>query len=268
MIARLRNKLFCALLGLSAMAAGPASAASLEEIMANGKIVIGVQNDLPPYSLIDEKNKPVGYDIEVAQQLAERLGVELELVVLTPANRVPYLISNRVDAVVATVGITPERREAIGFTRPYLVFQTVMVAPKDNPVTSHETIGDSVVGLTRGTAHDAMMSAAPEGTRIMRFDDDATTVTALVTGQVDMMPNGVPIIKEIIKRHPERNLEIKYVLANTYAGVGVNKDNVALIERLDEVITAMEADGTLGGIFLEWIGTEMPDLPKSLAELP
>ena len=117
-----RSTLVGALLGLSVLAAAPASAASLDEIMSKGSIVIGVQNDLPPYSLIDENNEPVGYDIEVAQQLAERLGVDLELVVLTPANRVPYLISNRVDAVVATIGITPERREAIGFTRPYLVF--------------------------------------------------------------------------------------------------------------------------------------------------
>lgn len=124
------------------------------------------------------------------------------------------------------------------------------------------------MGLTRGTAHDAMMNDAPKGTRIMRFDDDATTITALVTGQVDMMPNGVPIVTEIINRHPERNLEIKYVMANTYAGVGVNIDNTELIERLDEIIADMEADGTLGSIFLEWIGTEMPDLPKTLAEVP
>lgn len=99
-----RSTLVGALLGLSVLAAAPASAASLDEIMSKGSIVIGVQNDLPPYSLIDENNEPVGYDIEVAQQLAERLGVDLELVVLTPANRVPYLISNRVDAVVATMG--------------------------------------------------------------------------------------------------------------------------------------------------------------------
>ncbi|WP_283179477.1 transporter substrate-binding domain-containing protein [Gemmobacter sp. 24YEA27] len=72
---------------------------------------------------------------------------------------------------------------------------------------------------------------------------------------------------EVIRQNPARNLEIKYVMASTYAGIGVNKDNTALVEKLDEVITAMEADGSLGAIYLKWIGNEMPDLPKSLDEL-
>ncbi|MBJ2152749.1 transporter substrate-binding domain-containing protein [Paracoccus sp. IB05] len=258
-----------AMIGLGlVLGAGMAAAEDLPAILEKKKIVIGVQNDLPPYSLIGDANQPVGLDIDVAEEIGKRLGVDVELVVLTGANRVPYLISNRVDAVVATIGITPERREAIGFTRPYLVFRTVMVAPKDLDVTSNETIGDRVVGVTRGTMMDPLITnGAPAGTNIQRFDDDATTSVALVTGQVDMIPTGEAIVMEVIRQNPARNLEIKYVMASTYAGIGVNKDNTALVEKLDEVVTAMEADGSLGAIYLKWIGNEMPDLPKSLDEL-
>lgn len=239
-------------------------ASGLPEILDKKKIVIGVQNDLPPYSLIGEDNEPIGLDIDVAKELAKRLGVEVELVVLTGANRVPYLLSNRVDAVVATIGITPDRRAAIGFTRPYLVFRTVMVAPKDNPVTSNETIGKFVVGVTRGTMMDPLITnAAPAGTTIMRYDDDATTSVALVTGQVDMIPTG-----EAIAQNPDRNLEIKYVMASTYAGIGTNKDNVALTEKLNEIIDGMISDGSLNTIYKQWIGSDMPEIPAKLDDVP
>lgn len=244
-------------------------ASSLEEILANKKIVIGVQNDVPPYSLIGDDNQPIGLDIDVAKEISKRLGVEANLTVLTGANRVPYLISNRVDAVVATIGITPERRAAIGFTRPYLVFRTVMVGAEDNPVVSDDTIGDSTVGVTRGTMMDPLITnAAPAGTRIMRFDDDATTAVALATGQVDMIPTGEAIAMEIIKQNPSRPLAIKYVMASTYAGIGLNQNNHALTQKLNEIISNMENDGTLGAIFEKWIGAKMPNLPDSLEQVP
>jgi len=270
MLGNIGKMAISAVFGVSmAMAASTmAMAEDLEGILAKKKIVIGVQNDVPPYSQIDENNKPIGLDIDVATEIAKRLDVDLELAVLTGANRVPYLISNRVDAVIATIGITPERREAIGFTRPYLVFRTVMVAPESNPVTSNETIGKSRVGVTRGTMMDPLITkGAPAGTNIQRFDDDATTAVALVTGQVDMIPTGESIVMEIIRQNPDRNLEIKYVMASTYAGIGVNKSNAALIERLDQVVTEMEADGTLGAIYKKWIGNDMPELPKSVDEI-
>ncbi len=261
-----------AALGLAAAFAGlamPAFAADLDEVLARNKIIIGVQNDLPPYSAIGDSNEPIGYDIDVAKLLAERLGVELELVVLTGANRVPYLLSNRVDAVVATIGITPERREAIGFTRPYLVFQTVMLAPQSVEVSSADDIGAYRVGVTRGTMMDPLVTkAAPAGTNIMRFDDDATSAVALATGQVDMVPTGELIARAIADQNPSRNLEIKFVMASTFAGIGVSKDSPALRDRLNEVIAETLADGALPKLYETWLGSAMPELPASVDELP
>ena len=254
-----------ALVGLVA----PAVAADLDEILDRGKIIIGVQNDVPPYSAIGDNNEPIGYDIDVAKLIAERLDVELEMVVLTGANRVPYLLSNRVDAVVATIGITPERQEAIDFTRPYLVFQTVMLAPQDVDVTSADDIGPYRVGVTRGTMMDPLVTnAAPAGTNIMRFDDDATTAVALATGQVDMVPTGELIARAIAEQNPDRNLESKFVMASTYAGIGVGKESPALRDRLNEVIGDTLEDGSLSALYETWLGGELPELPESVDQLP
>ncbi len=261
-----------AVLGLLAVFAGlatPTFAADLDEILARKKIIVGVQNDVPPYSAIDDNNEPVGYDIDVARLLAERLGVDLELVVLTGANRVPYLLSNRVDAVVATIGITPERRKAIDFTRPYLVFQTVMLAPESVKISSADDIGAYRVGVTRGTMMDPLVTnAAPTGTNIMRFDDDATSAVALATDQVDMVPTGELIARAIIEQNPDRHLEIKFVMASTYAGIGVSKDSPALRDRLNEVIAETLADGALPSLYETWLGGALPDLPASVDEVP
>ena len=246
-----------------------ASAADLGEILERKKIVIGVQNDVPPYSAIGDNNEPIGYDIDVAHLVAERLGVDLEMVVLTGANRVPYLLSDRVDAVIATIGITPERRKAIDFTRPYLVFQTVMLAPESIDVSSADGIGSYTVGVTRGTMmYPLVTKAAPAGTNIMRFDDDATTAVALATGQVDMVPTGELIARAIAEQNPNAKLEPKFVMASTYAGIGVSKDSPELRDRLNDVIEKTLDDGSLSAIYSKWLGGDLPELPASVDDLP
>ena len=256
---------FAGLVAAFGAASSPARARDLPEILSSRKVIIGVQTDAPPYSLIGDDNQPAGLDIDVAREIGRRLDVPVELLPLTGANRVAYLMSNRVDVVVASLGISPERRAVIGFTRPYLVLRFVMLASKDNPVTSSGTIGNSVVGVTRGTLQDPLITkAAPPGTRIVRYDDDATVAVALATGQIAMMPTGEPVAREIMRQNPSRNFEIKYVLGGLYAGIGVNKDSVALLGRLNEIVSAMDTDGTLGRIFKKWVGSDLPPLPQKL----
>lgn len=149
----------------------------------------------------------------------------------TAANRVPYILSERVDAVIATIGITPEQKEVIAFTRPYLVFQTVVLAPNDLEISSVEETGGHRIGVTRGTMMDPLITnAAPEDAMIVRFDDDATTAVALATGQVDMVPTDELIARAIAQQNPDQDLGIKFVMASTYAGIGLNKDNPELLE--------------------------------------
>src|SRR3954447_11105467 len=120
--------------GLAALVAGaaaaPAGAQSIDDILNKKKLQVGVLVDLPPFGVTNTENKPEGYDIDVAALMAKYLGVELELVSVTGPNRIPYLLTNKVDVLIATFGITAERSKQVLFSNPYSSLTIYVLAPK------------------------------------------------------------------------------------------------------------------------------------------
>ncbi len=208
----------CAALGL-ALAAPAAKADALDDIVKAKKIRIGIQNEVPPYSQTDENHQPIGYDIDVAKLIAKEMGVELEEVLVSGPNRIPYLLTNKVDLVVATLGITSQRALTIAFSDPYLAFTSVLVGPKKIEVKSLAETKGLKIGVTRGNFQDSYLTKyAPKEAQILRFEDDATTIGALVSGQTDLMGFGDSVTNDVIKKNPGKDLENKFVLTTTTAG--------------------------------------------------
>ena len=108
----------------------PANAQTVDEILSRGTINIGVLVDLPPYGILNDKQEPDGYDIDVAKLLGSYMGVKVNLVQLTSPNRIPFLLTNKVDLIVATFGITPERAKQVMFSIPYSAIENVVFAPE------------------------------------------------------------------------------------------------------------------------------------------
>ena len=104
-------------LGLAASA--DARADKLEDILEAGIVRIGVPLDVPPFGYQDANRNPVGFDVELAQMIGEALGVEVELQQITGANRIPFLLTDKVDIVISVMGLTPERAKQVMFTAPY-----------------------------------------------------------------------------------------------------------------------------------------------------
>ena len=123
----------------------------MDEILSRGTINIGVLVDLPPYGLLNDKQEPDGYDIEVAKLIGSYIGVKVNLVPLTSPNRIPFLLTNKVDLIVATFGITPERAKQVMFSIPYAAIENVVFAAKDKKITSLEDLKGLRVGVPRGT---------------------------------------------------------------------------------------------------------------------
>lgn len=166
-----------------------ASAGTLDDVVKRGTVKVGIDLGVPPYGLTDANQKPAGYDVEVAELFAKDLGVKLEIVPLTGPNRVPFLLTNKVDVVIATFGITPQRALSVSFSNPYVALSPVVLGPKDKPIgTMAETKGMKV-GITRGTTQDLDFTRlAPQGSQIIRFEDDATTTAALLSGRSTSSP--------------------------------------------------------------------------------
>jgi polar amino acid transport system substrate-binding protein len=111
-----------AVLGLTGLAAAAfipsAEAQTIDDVLGKKKVQVGILVDLPPFGVVNAKNEYEGYDVDVAKLMAKYLGVECELVPVTGPNRIPYLLTGKVDVLVATFGITPERARQVSSASP------------------------------------------------------------------------------------------------------------------------------------------------------
>jgi polar amino acid transport system substrate-binding protein len=240
----------------------PAYADRLQDILDQGVVRIGVPIDVPPFGFTDENQEPVGLDVDLAGMVAKELGVELELQQITGINRIPFLMTDKVDVVIAIMGATPERAKQIMFTSPYASLYIGVFGPKDLPVTSADTIGEYSVGVARGTTQDISVSEMAPDANIVRFEDDATTAAAFLSGQVDLFGTANILVQDMVKKDPSLDLVNKFVIRTSPAHMGVRHGEFNLLRWLDTFIFYSKMNGNLQQLHHKWMGEDMKPLPS------
>ncbi|WP_273690437.1 transporter substrate-binding domain-containing protein [Ketogulonicigenium vulgare] len=244
--------------GMSLGLAMPA-AADLAEIRERGVIRIAVAMGIPQYSYIDSNMQPTGSDVETARMLAEDLGVALELVEITNAARVPTIQTDKADLVVSALGITDERRQAIDFSVPYATLALVVAAPADIDISDYADLTGKRIALTRATTNDQDITANTTGAEILRFEDDATLITSVISGQVDIISSQSAVIGGINERRRGGPLEIKFIQRETNLGIGLAKGNPELLAWVDEWVVTNFDNGRLREVFTTYQHRDLPD---------
>ena len=249
----------------SALSVATAQAASPEEIKAKGVAVIGVQMDQFPWGFIDENGKNGGFDIDVANLIAEELGVEVKFERVTGQNRIPLLTNGMVDFLVPSMTITPERAKVIQFVLPYSANDITVWGKKDAEINSNEDLAKYTIGVNRGSAFEPILKkAAPAGTKIKGFDDDAATVQALLSGQVDAILGSLTYGLVIESTGNADKYVRKYKAADNIQAMAVRKGDQAMLDFLNDFVTRHNADGSLDTLYKKWIGVDRPKLPTTL----
>jgi len=249
-------------LAAASLGAAPAQAATPDEIKARGKLMVGVLTDYPPFGGTDANQQPAGYDADVAALLAKSLGVKLELVPVTGPNRIPYLLTNKIDLLIATFGITAERQKQVLFSNPYSTLTIYVLAPKSVNIKAPEDLKQVTISVARASTQDTAISAvAPQGTPLKRYDDDATALQALISGQVQAMGASNTILAQLLKDYPQLNIEPKITLREQANGMAFRKADTALAEYANKFIAEIEGNGELSKINQKWFGIPLPKLP-------
>ena len=249
-------------LALGAACATPAVAQTVDEIVARGTINIGVLVDIPPYALLNDKQEPDGYDAEVARLLAKYLGVKVDLVQLTSPNRIPFLVTGKVDLIVATFGITPERAKQVLFSNPYSAIENVVFAKKDANIKTLADLKGKKVGVPRGTVQDVILtSTLGSAVKMARFDDDPSTYQALLTGQVDAIAETGLTGDNFFKANPGPGIERKFTLLQQPNGITMRKDQWNLRQWVDTFVYFTKNNGELNALYEKWFHKPLPTLP-------
>jgi polar amino acid transport system substrate-binding protein len=242
--------------------AAPSFADALSDISTRGTIRVAVPQDFPPFGSVGTDMAPQGYDIDVANLIATKLGVKVELVPVTSANRVPYLQTNKVDLVISSLGKNPDREKVIDFSVAYAPFFNGVFAPNAVKIEKAEDLAGKTIGVTRGAVEDLELTKiAPSDATIKRYEDNNGTISAFLSGQVETVATGNVVAAAILERNPPKRPELKFLIKNSPCYIGLNKDQPALLEKVNAVITTAKADGSLNAIATKWLKT---DLPKEL----
>lgn len=262
------NTLKLALAGLAlalvAMLPTAASAQTVDEIIARGKLIVAVDTTTPPYGFLDAELKPTGFDIEVATKMGEALGVPVEFVTVTSPGRIPSLLTKQVDVVISIFSITPARAIQIDYSIPYAGQSAVVIAPKSTAISGHADLVGKKVGLTRGTGEDGLLTAAAEanpGIEILRFDDYSSLLQAMVSGQIDAMGGGDYGEIYLKKAQNGDDFEQKYTLKTFYFGIGVAKGNDNLRQWINTWLFTQKTDGVLETLSMKYRNQPLPALP-------
>lgn len=251
-----------AALGLGALlttAAPFAAAQSVADIKKKGEINVGLLVDFPPYGTTNASNQPDGYDADVARLLAKDWGVKLNLVPVTGPNRIPFLLTNKVDLLIASLAVTPERAKQVTFSKPYSAATIILYGSKKATIKSAADLKNYRIGVARASTQDvAVSSSAPQGTEIRRFDDDASAMQALISGQVDAIGCSTTVAAQIAKRVPADTFEDKFVLRQQEMAVALRPGQDDLLKAVNDFVERNTANGELNKLYRRWLERDLP----------
>lgn len=258
-----RRALFLGLAFAALAASGAAQAqGALDNVLKSKTLKVAIPTDYPPYGSVDKTMQPVGLDIDMAKLIATRLGVKIELVPVTSANRIPYLQTKKADLVISTLGKNAEREKVIDFSSAYAPFFQGVFGPKNLPIKSFNDLGGKTVAVTRGAMEDQELNkVAPPNVDYRRFEDNNATIAAFVSGQTQTLAASGAVAAQMIEKNPQINAEFKLLLKDSPCFIGIAKGEDALKAKVNEIIAGAKKDGTLDAMSKKWLGKGIGELP-------
>ena len=253
---------------LPLVSALPAHAGTLEQAKAAGKVVIGIQGDNAPWGFVNSSGVQDGLDADIGRAFAKELGVEVEFVPLEVNNRIPALTTGRVDVLFATMAMLPDRAKAVQFSKPYVANAIVLIAPKTMSIKTNDDMANLTIGVAKGAAQDTQVTKnAPTTATIRRFDGDAPSVQALVSGQVQALGGNIFYMDRVEKARPgefENKLEFQKLYNGACTRLGEKEINASINAFVDKI----KANGELKKIYDKWMKVPVPEFPEKLEGIP
>lgn len=236
---------------------------ALDDIMKAKVVRIAIPTDFPPYGSVGVDLQPQGLDIDMANYIGTKLGVRVELLPVTTANRIAYLQTRKADLVVSTLGKNPEREKVIDFSIAYSPFFIGVFGPKTIALkTPAEMVGKSIA-VTRGSVDDAELTkVAPPTAELRRFEDNNTTISAFVAGQTQLVATSAQVAAAMMAKNPQLGTEFKFVLKDSPNFVGVGKGEEKLRGTVNEILAGAKKSGDLDRLAVKWLGRPGGELPE------
>jgi polar amino acid transport system substrate-binding protein len=236
--------------------------ASCSETIDSKYLTIGVDDSYPPMEYKDDKNNTIGFDIDVAKEVAKRLGKEPQFISTAWDGIFAALNTNKFDCIISSVSMTPKRLEEFTFTKAYIAnAQMIVVRPDNNSITKPEDLAGKKVGCqVATTANESATKLEAKGIKfgeLKTYDQIIQPFADMKAGRLDAI-----IVDEVVGQYyigqDKANFKAASAkLTNEPIGVCLKKGNTALADKIQKAIDAMIADGTMKKISLQWFGDDL-----------
>ena len=231
----------------------------LAQIKERGSIIVAMEGTWAPWTYHDENDDLVGYDVEVAQNIAEKLGVEVEFVEGEWDGLLAGLETGRYDIMVNGVGVTDERAEKYNFSTPYAYNKTAVIVRGDyDEISSMEDLKGKKTANTITSTYASQAEAY--GATVTGVDDLNQTIELLLSNRIDATLNAEVVFNDYKKEHPDSNIKIAtYSDQVEEIAIPIRKgdDTVTLLEAVNDALDEMAKDGTLTELSEKYFGMDI-----------
>ncbi len=262
----MKKTLLAALALVALHATALAADTSLETVKKKGTLVLGLDDSFPPMGFRNDDNQIVGYDIDLAKEVARRLGVKLVPQAIDWNAKEQELNTGKIDCIWNGFTITDERKKAMTFTKPYLRNAQVVVVKKASGYSTLASLKGKKVGLQAGSsAADALEGAKAFRAsleEVVEFKDNLTALMDLEARGVDAVVMDLIVADDNIKRSGKAYAVLKETLAPEVFGVGFRKNDLALRDAVQGALESMAKDGTLAKVTTKWFGSDISVVGK------
>lgn len=253
-------------LGVAACSPSPAASDSggggngggtvMADVLQRGTLRVADCLSFAPFGFTDESGKPQGYDVDIADQMAKELGVNVEIVDTTSANRIPNLQTSKVDVVICNFTRTGERAKEIEFTDPYVVATQSLLVKKGSGIASVADMTGKTVATVKGSTNGQAVTTANPEAKVQEFDSASAAILAVQQGQADAMVEDSNYLAYQAKLDPSLEVTADKLVPLEYNAFGVKQGEQIWLNWLNQFLFRLNVSGQNAELYKKWFGAD------------
>ena len=235
---------------------GAAVDSTLKQILQRGTLRVGDCLTFAPFGFYSKDGQPDGYDVDLAKELAKQMGVKLEVVNTTSANRIPNLQTSKVDVVFCNFTRNLERAKEIAFTNPYVVASEALLVKKSSGIKSINDMSNRTIATVKGSTNGDEVRSLNMQVKIQEFDSSQAAILAVKQGQADAMIEDNNFLAYQASLDPDLVVTNEALVPLEYNAFGVKAGDQVWLNYLNLFLFQVNASKLNAQLYKKWFGAE------------
>lgn len=222
-------------------------------VMKDKKLIVGTEAGFMPFEYADENNNVVGFDMDLAAEVAKDLGVQLEIQEMAFDSLIPALQTGKVNMVAAAMSIKPDRLEAADFSTTYYdAGQSIVVTASNTAITKADDLATKRIGVQTGTTGDTTVTEAYPSATITRYTRFADAFLDLQNGKLDAVVLDQPVAASYVKVMGDKLKMVGDTLSSEQYALAFMKGDKELVDAANKTLERLKSDGTFEKLLQKW----------------